>query len=68
MKVYVDKELCKNCHICSHICPKGVFGTSTEVNRKGYNFAVAQKEEECVGCRQCEKTCPDFAIYVEKDK
>jgi len=66
MKVYVDKELCKNCGICMHACPKGVFGTSEAVNKKGYNYAVARNEEACTGCRLCEKTCPDFAIYVEK--
>lgn len=65
-KVYIDKELCKSCRICMHICPKGVFGMSHLVNKKGYNYVTAENEEACIGCGQCERGCPDFVIHIEK--
>ena len=67
MAVYIDKELCKSCKICISICPKGVFAITHHVNKKGYNYVEAVNEEACVACGQCENSCPDFVIHVEKD-
>ncbi len=63
--VYIDPELCKSCALCVGLCPKKVFEISHLVNRKGYNYAVAARPEDCIRCRKCEKMCPDLAIYVE---
>ena len=38
-----------------------------KVNKKGYEYMAAVKEADCIKCRLCEKTCPDLAIYIEKD-
>ena len=65
MAVYIDKELCKSCGMCVSLCPKKVFEITNLVNKKGYNYAAALRQEECVKCKKCEKMCPDFAIYVE---
>ncbi len=65
-KVYIDGELCKSCGLCLHICPRGVFAMTNEVNRKGYNYVAAVRESDCIACRQCENSCPDFVIHVEK--
>lgn len=46
-------------------CPKGVFEYSSKVNKKGYNYVQAEHMDSCIRCRLCEKTCPDFAIYIE---
>ena len=51
--------------MCVSLCPKKVFEITHLVNKKGYNYAAAVRQEDCVGCRKCEKMCPDFAIYVE---
>ncbi len=65
MAVYIDQELCKSCGMCVSLCPKKVFEITHLVNKKGYNYAAALRQEECVKCKKCEKMCPDFAIDVE---
>lgn len=66
MSVYIDKELCKSCRICISLCPKNVFEMTNLVNKKGYNYVAAERETDCIACRICEMSCPDFAIHVEK--
>lgn len=66
MRVYVDADLCKSCKLCINVCPKNVFEMTHHVNRKGYNYVAPAHEDACIRCGLCEKTCPDFAIYVEK--
>ena len=68
MAVYIDKELCKSCKICVHICPKNVNGITHRVNKKGYNYVEAVREEDCIGCKKCELSCPDFVLYIEKEE
>lgn len=63
--VYIDKELCKSCSMCVSLCPKNVFEITNQVNKKGYNYAAAARQDDCIKCKVCEKMCPDFAIYVE---
>lgn len=65
MAVYVDSNLCKSCGLCVANCPKKVFEIGKKVNKKGYSYAAAVRESDCIGCKICEKTCPDLAIYVE---
>jgi 2-oxoglutarate ferredoxin oxidoreductase subunit delta len=64
--IYVDAELCKSCKICMNVCPKEVFAITNKVNKKGYNYVEAVKPDECITCKKCERSCPDFAIFVEK--
>ena len=44
-----------------------MFEITTHVNAKGYNYVEAAREADCIFCGQCEMTCPDFVIHVEKD-
>ena len=67
MSVYIDENLCKSCKICIKNCPKGVFELSGKANKKGYEYVAATNESACIARKLCEKTCPDFAIYIEKD-
>jgi len=67
MEIHIDKRLCKGCKLCLSNCPKDVFGMSSDVNQKGYNYAVAEHADACIGCKKCEKYCPDFAIYIVKE-
>ena len=63
--VYIDKELCKSCSMCVSLCPKNVFEITHHVNKKGYNYVAAVRQDDCIKCKKCEKMCPDVAIYVE---
>ena len=60
--ISVDKKLCKQCGICTELCPKKVlkqeFGCPPEV----------ADLDACIGCRLCQLRCPDFAIEVEVSK
>lgn len=68
MSVYIDKELCKSCKICISICPKDVFELTGHTNKKGYDYVGAPNQENCISCMLCQNSCPDFAIYIEKNK
>lgn len=65
MAVYIDEDLCKSCKICIQNCPGNVFELSGRVNKKGYDYVAAVREENCIKCAKCEKICPDFAIHIE---
>ncbi|KON31493.1 hypothetical protein AC482_00780 [miscellaneous Crenarchaeota group-15 archaeon DG-45] len=65
--VGIDRALCKGCLICVYICGKlggKALRESEERTALGGAFPVA--EGDCIGCRWCERLCPDFAISVEE--
>jgi 2-oxoglutarate ferredoxin oxidoreductase subunit delta len=39
----------------------------TKLNLKGYHPAEVVRQENCIGCASCARTCPDVAIRIEKD-
>ncbi len=55
--VVIKQSWCKSCDICVKVCPKNVF----EMDEF---YAVVRDSNDCIGCMQCEKLCPDFAITV----
>ncbi|MBQ8634786.1 4Fe-4S binding protein [bacterium] len=52
-KAKIEKDICKNCNLCSKICPREAI-INNEVN-----------QTRCIGCSQCAKNCPANAIKME---
>ncbi len=66
--VWVNVDRCKACDICVAICPAGVLGmVASDKTILGATISV-QTPDACIGCNDCELTCPDFAIYVADRK
>lgn len=67
-EITIDEKLCKGCYFCIENCPTQVLKKSENLGPKGYLIAEVDDIEKCIGCRICERICPDFAISVmEKD-
>ncbi len=64
----IDKERCKGCGVCTTACPFTVLSLSSEVNGKGYPFAIMVKADQCTGCASCAIICPDNCITVYRQK
>ena len=62
--VEVNPAVCKDCGYCLEVCELGVFARSEQFNAAGYQPAVADRSERCIGCLNCIYICPDFAITV----
>ena len=62
--VAVNAAVCKDCGYCHEVCELGVFARSEQFNAAGYQPALAQRGERCIGCLNCIYICPDFAITV----
>ena len=67
MKVEVNSEICKSCLYCITFCPKKVLELSGKLNAKGYDYVIAARPEDCVGCKTCTDVCPDAAITLIKE-
>ncbi|MEO0087303.1 MAG: ferredoxin family protein [candidate division WOR-3 bacterium] len=61
-KIKVIKYFCKGCGICINFCPKKVLDWDKDFK------VFAKNPDECIACYLCELMCPDFAIFIEKEK
>ena len=62
--VVIDERYCKGCGFCISACPTGtLLFRDTPSSRWGVEVII-DSPENCIGCRQCEMHCPDFAIFA----
>jgi len=66
--VWVNTDRCKACDICVDACPAGVLSMKAEPSSILGAMISVIAPESCIGCNECELTCPDFAIYVAEKK
>ena len=66
--VWVNTNNCKACDICVSVCPSGVLGMKYDHTSTLGAMISINHPEACIGCNECELTCPDFAIYVADRK
>ena len=66
--VWVDTARCKACDICVDACPAGVLSMQQEPTSTLGAMISVIAPEACIGCNECELSCPDFAIYVADKK
>jgi 2-oxoglutarate ferredoxin oxidoreductase subunit delta len=59
-EILVNKVWCKGCSLCIGVCPKKVLELDPQVKSEPV------RQDDCIGCRQCENICPDFAITVKE--
>ncbi len=66
--VWVNVSRCKACDVCVDVCPAGVLAmVPSDKTILGATISV-QYPDSCIGCNDCELSCPDFAIYVADRK
>jgi len=61
-RIEIYKDWCKRCGICIEFCPTRVL----EPDESGH--PRVKNPDACIGCRQCEIRCPDFAIEVQDEE
>ena len=62
--VWVDESRCKACDICVSVCPSGTLAMVSEPSSTLGAMVKIIAAEDCIGCKDCELSCPDFAIFV----
>ena len=65
--IIINKDLCKECHLCIHFCPKDHIVPTKEYNIQGYRAVTVHEGTECTGCGICATMCPDVAIEVYRE-
>ena len=66
--VWVDETRCKACDVCVSVCPSGVLAMRPEPTSTLGAMVQIIAPSSCIGCNDCELSCPDFAIYVADKK
>ncbi len=67
-RITIDRELCKECHLCVIACRKALIIATPELNSKGYHPVSCPENEECTGCALCAVSCPEVAIEVYSER
>jgi 2-oxoglutarate ferredoxin oxidoreductase subunit delta len=67
-RIVIDRELCKECHLCILACKKALIAATTELNSRGYHPVACSENEDCTGCTLCAISCPEVAIEVYRER
>ena len=62
--VWVDTTRCKACDVCVAVCPSGTLSMKADPTSTLGAMVEIIAPQDCIGCNDCELSCPDFAIYV----
>ena len=73
-RVLIDHHACEGRQLCAEVCPTDVFEMQPtrlrhplywlKAKAHGGKQAFAVRESACIGCMECVKVCPEFAIAV----
>lgn len=66
--VWVIESRCKACDVCVSLCPSGTLAMRNETHSTLGAMITVIAPEACIGCGECELSCPDFAIFVADRK
>ena len=66
--VWVDENRCKACDKCVSVCPAGTLAMQYNTSSTLGAMVKVVSPDSCIGCNECELTCPDFAIFVADRK
>jgi len=61
----IDLERCKECGLCTSVCPKKIIAFSEAINSSGYHPVKITEQDQCIGCAFCVAMCPDVAIEIK---
>ena len=67
MRLTIDTIYCKGCNLCIAVCTGKALVQGATRNAKGY-IAPHWEGQTCVACMNCEITCPEMAITLEKEQ
>jgi 2-oxoglutarate ferredoxin oxidoreductase subunit delta len=66
-RIIINRDLCKECHLCIYACKKGHISPTKDYNSKGYRPVSFSEDGGCTGCALCAIICPEIAIEVYRD-
>ena len=59
MQNKIDQSHCKNCGICTEVCPNKIIGKNDNV------YFKQEREHLCLQCGQCMAACPTNSVHVK---
>ena len=59
MQNNIDQSLCKNCGICTEVCPNKIIG------QNGSIYFKQEREHLCLQCGHCMAVCPAKSVHIE---
>lgn len=68
LPVWVNEDRCKACDMCVRVCPSGVLAMKLDPESVLGAMVSVEYADSCIGCGDCELSCPDFAIFVADRK
>ncbi|HOG17484.1 MAG: NADH dehydrogenase subunit I [Syntrophaceae bacterium PtaU1.Bin231] len=67
-RIEINRERCKECHLCIAACKQRCITPSPEYNTMGYRPVSPGDSRDCTGCTLCAVVCPEVAIEVYREE